>query len=148
MAFFLCLLTFDFYIPFLFGLLYPFSIWTFISLFYLDINFPFFIWTFFFLLYPFSKWTLISRFLYGLFIFLLYPFFYLDLCSFFLFGLLYNFFSISRCNFVFLPTIFICLENIKFVKCVKWNLPRRYTKTHLLPVLLMDKPWLLTTKLS
>ena len=31
----------DLYIPFLFWLLYPFSIWTFISLFYLESNFPF-----------------------------------------------------------------------------------------------------------
>ena len=35
----------DFYFPFLFGLLFPFSIWTFISLFFLD---------FYFLFYSFS----------------------------------------------------------------------------------------------
>ena len=48
----------DFYFPFLFGLLYPFSIWTFISLFYLDFYFPFlFLFTLSRLLFPFSIGT-------------------------------------------------------------------------------------------
>ena len=44
-----------YFFQFLFGLLFPFSIWTFISLFYLDIYFPFL----FGLLFPFSLWTFI-----------------------------------------------------------------------------------------
>merc|ERR1739844_304840 len=48
----------DFYFPFLFGLLSPFYIWTFISLFYLDFCFPFL----FGHLSPFSIWTFISLF--------------------------------------------------------------------------------------
>ena len=46
----------DFYFPFLFGLLFPFSIWTFLSLLYLDFYFPFL----FGLFYPFSIWTFLS----------------------------------------------------------------------------------------
>ena len=65
---------------FILGLLFPFSIRTLISLFYLDfyfpfllrLLFPFFLWTYGFpflfeLLFPFSLWTFISPlFLYGL----------------------------------------------------------------------------------
>ena len=47
----------DFYF-FLFRLLFPFSLWIFISLFYLDFFFPFF----FGFLSPFSLWTSISLF--------------------------------------------------------------------------------------
>ena len=50
---FISLFYLDFCFPFLFGLLSPFSIWTFISLFYLDFYFPFL----FGLLFPFSIWT-------------------------------------------------------------------------------------------
>ena len=38
---FISLFSLEFYFPILFGLLIPFSIWTFISLFYLDFYFPF-----------------------------------------------------------------------------------------------------------
>ena len=65
----------DFYFPFLFGLLSPFYIWTFIPLFYLDFYFPFL----FRLLFPFSLWTFISLF-------------YLDVYFPFLFGHFLNFF--------------------------------------------------------
>ena len=58
----------------LFGLLYPFSIWSYISLIYLDFYFPFL----FGLLFPFSIWTFISLF----FLVFYFPF---------LFGLLFPF---------------------------------------------------------
>ena len=44
--------------PFLFGLLFPFSFWTFISLFYLDFYFPFL----FGLLFPFFIWNFLFQF--------------------------------------------------------------------------------------
>ena len=64
-----------YFIQFLFGLLFPFSLWTFITLFSLDFYFPFSLWTFISLfsldfyfpflfgrLFPFSFWTFISHF--------------------------------------------------------------------------------------
>ena len=74
MTFFFLFFIRSFTFHILFGLLFPFSIWTFISLFYLDFYFPFL----FGLLFPFSLWTFISLF-------------YLNFYFPFLFGLLFPF---------------------------------------------------------
>ena len=102
---FLFLVYLDFYFSFLFGLLFPFSIWTFSSLFCLDFYFPFLLG----LLFPFSIKNFISLFyfyfplIFGLFIFLLYLFSPLTLVVFFLFSFYIPFFSISISDFGFLP---------------------------------------------
>ena len=51
----------DFYFPFLFGLLFPFFLWTFISFFYLNFYFPYISFSFFSLDFYFLFWLLFNR---------------------------------------------------------------------------------------
>ena len=92
---FFSLFYLDFYFSFLFGLLFPFSICTFISLFYFDFYFPFL----FGPLFPLSIWTFISLF-------------YLDFYFPFIFGLLFPFSIWNFISFCFLFSIRSNLVNL------------------------------------